>query len=310
MSGFSRHERDGSVPTILEAFPIPPSHIPSKPPTPLTPVTPHPTHPNPPPSRPPSFPLPPLPGPSRISEHDLILLSSANSRPASKYSTISDAKRDSVASSSSSGHSVRASVVSVSNSTPRRSPSVTSSSSRSIRSGPPIKFPSAASRPSISFPISEESGDVVEPHHQSLTRLAISPMPLSDDDYDVATSPPLSRHRHRHNDSISSIDMRDLPAADDDEQDPSIPPFNAFRTLSRPPNQLTITVPPPNHHVSLADPIDPHTITVEDRQPLDHDGVRPPASPPLPSGQSTTLEFGMLSSAPFEPTVSPLPSKR
>ncbi|KAF7783432.1 hypothetical protein Agabi119p4_1456 [Agaricus bisporus var. burnettii] len=55
------------------------------------------------------------------------------------------------------------------------------------------------------------------------TRLAI---PLDDGNYDVTT-------RHRQRDSISEIDIRGLPAVDDDDTHTSIPPFSAFRPLHK-----------------------------------------------------------------------------
>ena len=71
---------------LLSSFPAPPSHTP---PTPTPPIT-----------GPPTDPLPPLPsGPSRISEHDqLLILSSVCSRRSSNYS---QKDRDSIVSSRS-----------------------------------------------------------------------------------------------------------------------------------------------------------------------------------------------------------------
>ncbi|KAF8273569.1 hypothetical protein EI94DRAFT_1156485 [Lactarius quietus] len=82
-----------SVPVLLNEFPVPPSYIPQNISAPSQ---------NPPPSRPPSLPLPPIPGPSPLSEQDLIHITAATrSRRASRIST------------SSRSSSLRESVISV-----------------------------------------------------------------------------------------------------------------------------------------------------------------------------------------------------
>ncbi|KAG2131015.1 hypothetical protein DEU56DRAFT_954064 [Suillus clintonianus] len=84
------------VPFLLEAFPVPPSHIPPSPA--VSPVSPS----NPPPSLPPTAPLPPVPGPSPLSECDTILFIQNARRPSSNLSIRSIR---SVSSSSSDPHS-------------------------------------------------------------------------------------------------------------------------------------------------------------------------------------------------------------
>src|ERR1700722_993501 len=82
------------VPILIQAFPTPPTYIPSS-------TSPNAT--NPPPSLPPSLPLPPVPGPSPLSERDTVLFLS--STRASKLSL--DSKRDSFASIRSDSSSSR-----------------------------------------------------------------------------------------------------------------------------------------------------------------------------------------------------------
>ncbi|KAG1752037.1 hypothetical protein EDB19DRAFT_1084181 [Suillus lakei] len=81
------------VPFLLEAFPVPPSHIPPSPA--VSPVSPC----NPPPSLPPSAPLPPVPGPSPLSECDTIHLIQPARRPSSKLSirSVSSSSSDPIA---------------------------------------------------------------------------------------------------------------------------------------------------------------------------------------------------------------------
>ncbi|KAG2007497.1 60s acidic ribosomal protein [Coprinopsis cinerea AmutBmut pab1-1] len=195
--------RKTPVPLLLDSFPVPPSHIP------LTPTA---ASPNPPPSRPPSVPLPPVPGPSRISEADTLqlLLLSSRSRRSSKYSLAgSDTNRDSVISTSSNGHGA-----------PPSSPLPPAAT----RPGTRGSLASSPHRPSIAFSIDEEE----EPGQRPLIlRDVVSPMlPLSDDDGDSTTlSPRRRRGRHQANESISSIDMRDIMGAasgveDEEEDDP------------------------------------------------------------------------------------------
>ncbi|KAF5322978.1 hypothetical protein D9611_009367 [Ephemerocybe angulata] len=212
--------RKPQLPLLIDAFPAPPSHIP---PTPSPSMSF-----NPPPSRPPSAPLPPVPGPSRITEADtlqILLLSSrsSRSRPSSKYSVASSANRDSIASTSSThsyhglGHSPRPS--------PRFPPPSSRSSSGSIPTSP-----RSPNRPSIAFSIDEEH----EMGPPMGLRDVVSPMlPLFDDDDDddgpVETSPRRRRRRNQANESISSINMRDILGATSGGEEDEAPAskFNA-----------------------------------------------------------------------------------
>jgi len=101
---------------------------------------------------------------------------------------------------------------------------------------------------------------VLEEQHPSLTRISISPMPaLSDNDYDDQVVNTPNHHRHQANESISSIDMRDL-MLDDDE--------NVYAEGVAPPQDLDIAklnrprdMPAHRPHLpSIADPIDPQTL--------------------------------------------------
>ena len=166
----SRPSKRVPVPLILSSFPAPPSHIP---PTPTL------AAPNPPPTGPPTDPLPPLPsGPSRISEHDqLFILSSVRSRRSSNYSQMD---RDSIVSSrspSSLGRSVS------------RSNSLTTTTSTT---------PSPYQHTRISAPLSDISDSDTE-----AVKTTTSPV-LSH------KSPRRLLPSHQPNDSISSIDMRDV----------------------------------------------------------------------------------------------------
>lgn len=114
---------------------------------------------------------------------------------------------------------------------------------------------------------------------EQLIRLSVSPMPLSDiDDHDddddvldfgpyhnVATPssprPTKFRSRHKANESISSINMNDLPPVDDDFD------FDGVPTTSTTPLPSPALPPSRGHpnHVSIADPIDPQTLHLEIR---------------------------------------------
>ncbi len=219
---------------LLEAFPAPPSHLPQG----LS---------NPPPTGPPSVPLPPVPGPSRVSvDEQLLFLSSVaqRSRRSSRYSNC-----ESIISVGSGGHgssSQRTSVVvsgspvsNVFNLPPNKRESVAST-----RSSP--RSPSFSPRPSISVSAAPASTIRLTPAEQ-FKRLAISPMLLSDiedDETDVIPSripsPFLDsswrRSKHHHNESISSIDVRDILGVDADGTDEpldDIPPISARRLSSR-----------------------------------------------------------------------------
>ncbi|KAI0826061.1 hypothetical protein BC629DRAFT_44859 [Irpex lacteus] len=274
--GVSSRRKD-VVPLLISSFPAPPSHIPS---TPLgTPLgfpgaspLPSPLHPsNPPLSLPPSSPLPPVPGPSPVSEHDtLAFITAARSRRASKLS---------LASSTGSLYSHRDSIASV---TSARSVSVqsptsgTSASTRSIRSLASSTSSSHASirhkSPILSATIIEESpGKTVETISLDSPPSSVTSSPPrhleftdTDDDEDLLElgyNPARVRKRkgrghrsgHGMNDSISSIDMRDLPALQEDEMEPfSAPPIltassSAYSTRSLPhlrPNPSTRPRPP------------------------------------------------------------------
>ncbi|KDR74606.1 hypothetical protein GALMADRAFT_227102 [Galerina marginata CBS 339.88] len=297
-----RPHKHTPVPLLLESFPIPPTHIPPTPTTPNSLVIV-----NPPLSGPPSTPLPPVPGPSRISEHEqLLLLSSAvnRSRRSSKYSVTSSSQRESVISlSSAGGHggastSSRTSIASsgkspVGGTSPLPPLTPTRPESRSSYTSPrsPSSSSSGTGRPSIS--ISGTSPPPLQP--QLLTRLSISPFPLSDidDDDDDGEIPPAAMpsptrsapvrrfvRRHQMNESISSIDMRDILGLDtlpDEEEDEH--PGKLELELAQSTKSTTHGVPPSTRHqhqMSLADPIDPHTTGINSRF---RDEDRPPAAP-------------------------------
>jgi large subunit ribosomal protein LP1 len=76
------------VPFLLEAFPIPPSHIPPSPSPALSPIST-----NPPPSQPPTSPLPPVPGPSSLTEGDTLLLIQS-ARRSSSIRSVSSSSTD------------------------------------------------------------------------------------------------------------------------------------------------------------------------------------------------------------------------
>ncbi|KAI0077556.1 hypothetical protein K474DRAFT_1064242 [Panus rudis PR-1116 ss-1] len=235
-------QRRNAVPLLLSAFPVPPSHIPQSPlaltPNSANPATPNsaspaPSNPqNPPPSLPPASPLPPLPGPSPISEHDTLrFITAARSRRASKLSL-----------ASSSSHSIRdstaSSVFSLSNYHSRPS-SPPESSSRSIRSLSSNGSLSYSHRHAVDK-LSLTEPRICEEDPADLTRMSldeIAPAAVSDAEAEVedllefglrpslSKKPTSSRHRgHGLNDSISSIDMRDLPALQEDELENIVPP--------------------------------------------------------------------------------------
>ncbi|KAI0088328.1 hypothetical protein BDY19DRAFT_192195 [Irpex rosettiformis] len=249
-SGLSVRHKD-VVPLLISSFPAPPSHIPS---TPLgTPLCfpgasplPSPLHAtNPPLSLPPSAPLPPVPGPSPITEHEtLAFISAARSRRASKLSLASSAgslysRRDSIASVTSvKSASVQSPIFGASASTRsiRSLASTTSSSHASTRHN--------LKSPILSAIITEEStGMTVETISLNSPPTSVTSSPprhleFTDTDEDDAAlelgynPAKLKKKRKTHrsgpglNDSISSIDMRDLPALQEDETEPfSAPPI-------------------------------------------------------------------------------------
>ena len=208
-------KRAPPVPLLLSSFPAPPSHIPP---------TPAPS--NPPPTGPPTDPLPPLPsGPSRISEHDqLLILSSVRSRRSSNYS---QKDRDSIVSSrspSSLGRSVS------------RSSSLTTSTT-----------PSPFQHSRMPVPLS----DIFDSDTEAAETTS-SPAKLN--------SPRRLRPSHQPNDSISSIDMRDVLGVYADD---------IHSTHQRSPSARHI----PQH--SFADSVDPETLL----SAFDVDHI-PPATKP------------------------------
>ncbi|PPQ90507.1 hypothetical protein CVT25_014189 [Psilocybe cyanescens] len=341
--------RRAPVPLLLEAFPVPPSHIPPTPTTPNSVAAA--ANANPPPTGPPTTPLPPVPGPSRISEHEqLLLLSSAvnRSRRSSKYSTTSSAsQRESVVSvASSGGHGsvhghgpgVRSSFASssgrssASTSSPLPPPSaypttaaaaaskrdstassggtphspILTPSSPLTRSTISISLSSASSSPSYQSRPSQRSHRELYPQEegeeQQLTRMSMSPIPLSDIDDDDAGvhnvppavmptgSPTIARamlsssasahHQNRHhqaNESISSIDMHDVLGVghdyeEDEEEKDFFPPPPAVASPTSMSFMTSISrhqLPHQHHHphhqtqVSLADPIDPQGLLLD-----------------------------------------------
>ncbi|KAH9000601.1 hypothetical protein EDB86DRAFT_2904888 [Lactarius hatsudake] len=220
-----------SVPVLLNEFPAPPSYIPQNISTPSSSLH------NPPPSLPPSLPLPPIPGPSPLSEQDLFHITAATR--ASRLSTSSRASsvRESVvsvASGSSSPSPVPApTVVTTQPSGRQRTGSVTSTSTNSVRSysssngslSVPLpsyvatraanpdhsKFPpvSVAANPAI---LEDDEFFTVDPVEHVLTHTSLADIPRA------TPSPlPYPGHGPLHDDPISSIDMRDLPALLDDD---------------------------------------------------------------------------------------------
>ncbi|KAH9974363.1 hypothetical protein BGW80DRAFT_177719 [Lactifluus volemus] len=199
-----KQSRNTLVPILLNEFPIPPTFIP--------------TTSNPPPSRPPSLPLPPIPGPSPLTNQDLFhITAAARSRRASRISTSSNSSwRDSVASlgsgSSHGGRNRTESVTSISaHSTRSFSSNGALSIPRAINSDHPRPSPiSMALNPAILEDDELVSNSTAEP---SLTRTSLSDIPH-------ATSsllPPDNGESTLRDERISSIDMHDLPALQDDD---------------------------------------------------------------------------------------------
>jgi hypothetical protein len=213
--------------TLLSEFPIPPSFIPQNVQQQAT---------NPPPSRPPSLPLPPIPGPSPLSENDLYQISAAaRSRRTSRLST-----------TSSNSSSWRGSVASIA-SAGSRPPSFTSPAPAAVTSqhpgrNRPESVNSARSNTSLPAPLSSYStARAANPdNHRPLPiSKAVNPAILEDDESlsvdhvepsltltslsDIPRSP--LPHLHPdvgdeptiHGERLSSIDMRDLPALQDDD---------------------------------------------------------------------------------------------
>lgn len=272
-----------AVPVLLEAFPVPPSFIP---PSPLVshastslPRSPSPllSSPKPPPSSPPSAPLPPVPGPSRITEHEtLMFISAARSRRTSKMSL-----------ASCSTYSQRDSIISADGCSP---PSLSPSNSTPYDSSRSIRSFSSSSSLSVPLPRHADRSPVIQPRiaeedAADLTRMSLdeismhSPLPehLSDDEkvLDIGISRRLPRYDPR--DSISSVDMSEIPPLHD-EMDveapaPLLPPISIpsrARSLPRrlrhsaekalpplPPPPLTQPPPPPSETPPSAAPSQP-----------------------------------------------------
>ncbi|KIY49964.1 hypothetical protein FISHEDRAFT_57857 [Fistulina hepatica ATCC 64428] len=232
------------VPLLLEAFPAPPTFIPQTP-IPITPSSSF-SSPNPPPSLPPSSPLPPVPGPSRISEHEgaILLASTKRQRCSSKISATSHSSdpshRDSVISTDSSGRGgtgtssphiasdIRACSSQGASSSRRESfssaLSVRSNFSRSPLSDTSIRLdhpPSLYSRNSATPDAMDRCLRLPAKHQMQL--FDISDVDELEDVLapNFTRSAAISTAAATANESISSIDMQDLPKDDDDLVDGS-----------------------------------------------------------------------------------------
>ncbi|KAI0316243.1 hypothetical protein OF83DRAFT_1292898 [Amylostereum chailletii] len=218
--------RHTPVPILLSEFPTPPSFIPPSP--------------NPPPSLPPSLPLPPVPGPSPISDHDLNILSSVSrSRRASKISLASSnsfSRRDSGFTSITRGSGSASPNPSTNTFGRKRTESITSLSVRSVRSyasNSPLSFPSPSPSSSLSRPNSSSIDLPRSPPSRSPADHAIQESDEYTFNYSDFTDPfltttsladiprsspsPLPPTERPQDDSISSIDMRDLPPSHEDD---------------------------------------------------------------------------------------------
>ncbi|KAF8652817.1 hypothetical protein AX16_004140 [Volvariella volvacea WC 439] len=280
------------MPLLLESFPVPPSHIPQTP-----------SSPGPPPSRPPSFPLPPVPGPSKISEHDTLLF--LTSRRSSRLSVAT--RRDSVISTSSS-----------TGGSGRGGGSVSPGPESITNSPSPL-----AGRPSIAFSISEEdpanddtylssSTTHLSPdQHQLLTRLTVSPVPLSDisDDESRPPPPPMLSFRSLRSSQDAGLSMSMLSMASLAPRAVSPAPSLAF-TISNPntpsSKRTANTIRRRIHHAAneSISSIDMHDLPPADEEEAAADSQTslpplPPKSPSLPmSAPPTTTE---LASSPVDP---------
>ncbi|CCL98737.1 uncharacterized protein FIBRA_00742 [Fibroporia radiculosa] len=224
-------DRRNAVPLLLSSFPAPPTHIPASPFTPLsTPIS-VPTSAssgilNPPPSLPPSSPLPPVPGPSPITEHEtLMFISAARSRRASKLSLASSSsysRRNSTATLASNGSGSNASVPSLSLSVSATPVDSSTRSLRTLSSNGSLPTCSRLQDKSPTFEPRIREEDAADLSRMSLDEI-IMHSPVSDSEYsddekvlEVGLSAS-GRRRHAPNDSISSIDMQDLPPLHEDE---------------------------------------------------------------------------------------------
>ncbi|KAF7308617.1 Ribosomal protein 60S [Mycena chlorophos] len=218
----------------LDAFPTPPTFIPS-------PSTPQ--FSNPPPSRPPMGPLPPVPGPSRISDADTLLFlqstGASRSRRSSKASYTTH--RDSMAST--------------------RSDSLLSVSTSSIRSSPqtPDSPPHSLSRPSLVFSVDEDAegrDDLLAnapllqkaPLEDDLTLEDLSvPVPLVMPSARVPrTTPPRTHQPKRESISLSSVA---IPTTNDSDTEPDFDaldsPAEEARAVSPDISTILATTPRP-----------------------------------------------------------------
>ncbi|KAJ2912042.1 hypothetical protein MD484_g8366, partial [Candolleomyces efflorescens] len=291
--------RKPHLPLLIDAFPVPPSHIP---PTPSATAVSF----NPPPSRPPSSPLPPVPGPSKLTDADtlqLLLLSSrANrSRRSSKYSVgTGENNRDSLI-STASAHSYGA--VSPS---PRPSPRLPPPSNRSstASSGSMPTSPRAHSRPSIAFSIDEEREEVKA---RPMPRNVVSPLPLFDED-DVDQSPRRRGRRHQANESISSIDMRDILGAtsggEDDDVLGSKPNLSRLASSHSHKSSLAYLNPelepfqPTTSHSRTPSMSSKHSATISDLASSSTITLRPTVVPTTPTKPSREAAAAKASSPP------------
>ncbi|KAH9968033.1 hypothetical protein BC827DRAFT_466082 [Russula dissimulans] len=207
-----KHSRSTPVPILLNEFPAPPTFIPHN-------IS------NPPPSRPPSLPLPPLPGPSPLSDHDLFQITAATrSRRASRISTSSNSSswRDSSASFASVGSGPSSLAVTASTAMTAqplaRNPTEPASSTltHSLRSHSTYARAANADNhrppPTMNPAIMEDDESLsVDPVDPSLTRTSLADIPR------IASPNPYEPTLH--GERLSSIDMRDLPAMQDDDLD-------------------------------------------------------------------------------------------
>ena len=217
-----KHSRNSLVPSVLLSdFPIPPTFIPQNVSQQAT---------NPPPSRPPSLPLPPIPGPSPLSENDLFqITAAARSRRTSRVSTSSNSSswRGSVASIASAGSrpsslTVPAPAAVIPQYSGRNRPeSVHSTRSNTSLPAPLSSYSTArATNPDNHRPppkskavnpaILEDDESLVEP---SLTLTSLSDIPRAS----PLPHPHIDDEPTIHAERLSSIDMRDLPALQDDD---------------------------------------------------------------------------------------------
>ena len=219
-----KHSRNTLVPVLLSEFPAPPSFIPQNHPQQAT---------NPPPSRPPSLPLPPIPGPSPLSENDLYhITAAARSRRTSRLSTSSNSSswRGSVASIASAGSRPSSLTVlapaAVTSQHPGRSRPESVNSARSNTSLPAPLSSYSTARPDNHRPppILKVVNQAILEDDESLSVDHVEPSLTLTSLSDIPRSFPLPQpHPHVgdeptiHGERLSSIDMRDLPALQDDD---------------------------------------------------------------------------------------------